>query len=193
MAVARLAPKFKFLQPLRNGFVFGTAFLAFFYRDPPRNPIGNDPEYVYAPADGNLSSLDIVSESSFIKGKAYRFVISGNLLDVHMLRVPKSGQLRYTYFEKDTLYLGFVGEDKLKFLLSVELVAGLPLTPSKPLSLRVDTGAKVLLGEKLGFSAFGKATNVSLYLEVKPDFAPLVQKNQPIRAATTLLGRVHWA
>jgi phosphatidylserine decarboxylase len=190
---ARFAAKLKVLKPARNLSVVATAFLYYFYRDPSRNPLSNDPNYLYAPADGNLSNFDLIDEPSFIKAKAYRFVITGSLLDVHVLRMPKNGQLRYTYFEKDSLYLGFVGEDNLKFLLAVQLVGGLPRTDTKPLSLRVETGEKVDTGQKLGFSAFGKATRVTLYLELKPDFAQLVQRNQPIRAGTTILGRIHWA
>jgi phosphatidylserine decarboxylase len=193
VAVGRLAGKLKFLKLLRNALIAGSALLAYFYRDPSRNPLGNDPDYLYAPADGNLSSYAEVHEPLFIKGNSHSFKITGSLFDVHMLRVPKSGQLRYTFLDKNTLYLGFVGNDNQKFLISVALKSGLPISDSKPLSLRVETGEKVELGQRLGFSAFGKATVVSLYLEAKPDFAPLVQKNQKIRAGTTLLGRVHWS
>ena len=82
--------------------VFAAAVTAYSYRDPHREPLGNASDFVYAPADGTILRVEPVEdEPLFIKGPAYRILITSQPLDVPVLRAPLPGQVEYILQKTD--------------------------------------------------------------------------------------------
>ncbi len=179
-------------------------FTTFLYRDPERDPVGTDPNFVYAPADGKIVGLEHnITEPRFISGPAHRITIASNLLNVHIQRAPVSGQVRYVYYEsgegKDpTHYVGITStgeEGERRVLLAQQLNPAskfrLPprLAESSPGKLRIAAGDNIQLSEKIGLAGFGQPTLVSLYLPAIPSLDILCSNEQHTQAGMTVLAR----
>src|SRR5438105_3250679 len=62
-----------------------SAFTAYFFRDPERQP-GALADYLYAAADGKITVVEQIDEPRFIKGPAWRIATFLSIFDVHMNR-----------------------------------------------------------------------------------------------------------
>jgi phosphatidylserine decarboxylase len=175
------------------------AFSVLFYRDPERFPLGSDPDFVYAPADGKITEITYdVDEPKFVGGPAIRIIIASGLLDSHIQRTPVHGQVRYVFKEDDQAnYLGIAsqGIEAERRVLVVQqhkpALLRFPqwLSDNTPGLLRVQAGAKLELCQKIGLAGFGQPTEVALYLPQKPSLEILCTVGQHVQAGMTVLGR----
>ncbi len=79
------------------------AFTLNFFRDPDRNS-PNIETAVVSPADGTVIVIKEVYEDKFIKDKAWQISIFMSPLNVHVNRIPVSGEVKYLqYVEGDYL------------------------------------------------------------------------------------------
>src|SRR5262249_53382080 len=62
-----------------------------FFRDPERK-IPNDPDALLSPADGTITDIGEVNEPDFANGRAFRISIFLSIFNVHVNRIPRSGQ-----------------------------------------------------------------------------------------------------
>ncbi|HEV7680556.1 MAG TPA: phosphatidylserine decarboxylase, partial [Pyrinomonadaceae bacterium] len=76
--------------PVALVFVFLAAFMAFFFRDPRRQP-PTDPTLVVAPADGRVTRVKPVEESSERSATVVSIFLSP--LNVHINRAPIAGKI----------------------------------------------------------------------------------------------------
>ncbi len=73
-----------------------SGFTLYFFRDPERKiPEG---EYLLAPADGKVISIDTVREDTYLKGSAKQITIFLSLGDVHVNRYPVSGVVEHVSY-----------------------------------------------------------------------------------------------
>ncbi len=68
------------------------AWLAWFFRDPPRACPG-DPDLLYAPADGVVTAVEEIEWPWFIQGRALRVITFLSAFDVHVIRSPAAARL----------------------------------------------------------------------------------------------------
>lgn len=72
-------------------------FIFFFFRDPDRT-IPVEENLVLSPADGNVVLVKDVDEDVYIKGKAKQISIFLSPLDVHVNRLPATGEVEYVKY-----------------------------------------------------------------------------------------------
>ena len=175
--------------------VAAAAFTLYFFRDPDRTPPPGAEELLLAPADGTV--VEIVQneeEPLYLKGQATRVSIFLSPLNVHVNRVPASGQVEYE-----------------RYVPGDYLVAWHPKASSKnersELGLRHDgSGTKVLFkqiagavarrivyhlregdrakaGERFGLVRFGSRMDVL----VPPSVEVQVEKGQHVRGGESVL------
>jgi phosphatidylserine decarboxylase len=179
-------------------------FTAFLYRDPERDPVGTDPDFVYAPADGKIVELEQnVTEPRFINGPAHRITIASYLWNVHIQRAPVAGQVRYVYYEsgegkEPAHYLGIISvgaqsERRVLLVQQPDRVARfrLPeaLVENAPGTLRIAAGDRIEVSEKIGLTGFGQPALISLYLPATSEVDILCSNGQPTQAGMTVLAR----
>ncbi len=196
------------------GSVFGLAgrfltglgiFSSFFYRDPERDPLANDINFFYAPADGKIIEIaKEVYEPKYIGALAHKITIASHLLDVHIQRAPVPGVVRYVFCDNSqpqapANYLGIalLGDDSKGRILLVQqnnpksiFRLPAPLADKVPGSLRVWAGNRVELAQKIGLAGFGQPSLVSLYLPAQIPLDILCQEGQQVQAGMTVLGRL---
>ena len=67
-------------------------FVLSFFRDPERTP-PTDPDLLVSPADGVVTHLHEVDDPDFPGGRAFRVSIFLSVFNVHVNRVPRTGQV----------------------------------------------------------------------------------------------------
>ncbi len=175
-----------------------TAWMTYFFRDPPRvTPQGED--LVVSPADGTVQAITLRRPPPELElGEAPRTCISVflNIFDVHVNRAPVGGRIaRFAYHPGRFLN---AAHDKASDLnerqsFRIETRAGRSLRPgpdrgpdrAPDCPLRRAEGAAVEAGQRVGLIRFGSRCDVYL-----PDgFAPMVAPGQRAIAGETVLRR----
>ncbi len=173
------------------------ALTAYSYRDPHREPMGNASDYIYAPADGTILRTERVEdEPLFIKGPAYRLLITSQPLDVPVLRTPLPGQIDYIHQKSDeATTVGVKTRDRRCLLLSFRsnpykrLSLPQPLASKEPVELFAEAGQSFPVVERLGVRGFGTALLTTLYLP-QDNIEILCRAGQHTQAGMTVLGRI---
>lgn len=174
-------------------------FSVLFYRDPERFPLGSDPDFVYSPADGKITTIERdVNEPKFVSGPAIRITIASGLLDSHIQRAPVHGQVRYVFKEGDQAnYLGIASqgiEAERRVLVAQQTKPSALRFPqwmsdNTPGLFRVQAGTKVELCDKIGLAGFGQPTQVALYLPQNLEVDLLCNEGQHVQAGMTVIAR----
>lgn len=74
-----------------------TGFILYFFRDPDRT-IPIEENLLLSPADGNVVLVKEVDEDVYIKGKATQISVFLSPLDVHVNRLPTTGEVEYVKY-----------------------------------------------------------------------------------------------
>ena len=172
-----------------------TAFVIAFFRDPERfTP--KDANCVVSPADGKILFTELVSDDSYLNGKAQRICIFMNVFNVHVNRNPFSGKvcdIIYTpgrFYSADTDKSATHNErcatiletDTGKRIAFVQ-IAGLI---ARRIVTWLEVGDEVKKGERMGLIRFG--SRVDVYLP--PESIIDVKKGQKVRAGETIIARL---
>lgn len=167
-------------------------FFAYFFRDPERQPPGDD-QVVVAPADGRVIRVDRVEDEDV--GPAWRVATFMNLFDVHVNRAPAAGTVvmsrhlpgRFlaafkeeadTSNERQVTLLEVAPGHRLKVIQIAGLVARRIITRVKP-------GEYLGRGQRLGMICFG--SRVDLYLPATCEI--LTKTGEHLTAGTTPVAR----
>ena len=167
-------------------------FMAFFFRDPRREP-PIDPNVVVAPADGKVTRVIELDENS--KDSPTLISIFLSPLDVHINRAPIPGTI------KDVVY------SPGKFLMATNKQASL-VNEQNVLTIENDRitvvckqiagilarrivcwkkpGDNLALGERFGLIKFSSRTDVVL----PPNVSVTVSEGQRVRGGVTVIGRI---
>jgi phosphatidylserine decarboxylase precursor-related protein len=174
----------------------GSLFTAYVYRDPRREPLGNAPDYIYAPVDGTILKIEPVEdEPLFIKGPAYRLLITSQPLDVAVLRMPLPGQIAYIHQQPgEATKVGIKNKDQGRLLLTFRsnpykrVSLPRPLAAKKAVNLFTEAGQSLWVTRKLGMRGFGAALLTTLYIPQEREL--LCRTGQHTQAGMTVLGRI---
>ena len=170
---------------------------AFVYRDPDRIPLGNASNYIYAPADGKIVSVQLVGhEPLFVNGPAYRIEIKSHLLDVPIQRTPMPGRVQYLFSPPNqSAQIGLQTPTGQKLLLSYQAdphALGrlpFPLADVRFLFWRIQAGESLAIVQKIGLRGFGQPLLTTLYLPTS-GVDILCRGGQHTQAGMTVLGRL---
>lgn len=168
-------------------FLLVALFMAFFFRDPKREP-PSDPDIVVSPADGKVTRVDAAESGTVVS-------IFLSPLDVHINRSPIPGKIVNVLYspgkflmatnEKASLVneqnaLTIQGE---KITVVCKQIAGI-------LARRIvcwkAAGDSLGLGERFGMIKFSSRTDLLLPANVKVT----VKEGQRVRGGITVIGRI---
>lgn len=169
------------------------AFMAFFFRDPERQP-PTDPNVVVAPADGRVTRVRPVAEES--SGRSAMLVsIFLSPLDVHINRAPIAGEVTNVSYTRGKFLMAtnenasLVNEQNAltikgeRITIVCKQIAGI-------LARRIvcwkRAGERVALGERFGLIKFSSRTDVLLPASVEV----LVAEGARVQGGTTIIGRI---
>ncbi|MHB1661719.1 MAG: phosphatidylserine decarboxylase family protein [bacterium] len=177
-------------------------FNIYFFRDPERNPDsvlnGNE---VVSPADGRVIFLEKVFDNRFLNDEAVKISIFMSLFNVHINRVPVSGQVEKILYNKGKFFsanldkasienefngiilniAGNANEEKKR--MAFVQIAGLI---ARRIVCKIKEGDKVNLGERFGLIKFG--SRLDLYLPLS--FEPAVKIGDKVFSGKTVLGKI---
>ncbi len=169
-----------------------TAFMFFFFRDPDRNTILDSAAFI-APADGKIIHIGEVKESEMLNDTALKVSIFMSPLDVHVNRVPCSGEVRkvqhypgkfYKAFTEDSAILNehitMLYESDLHGPVVLKQIAG---TVARRAVCRVTPGTHLTQGQRYGMIKFSSRVDIFLPL----DSSVNVELNDKVIAGETVL------
>jgi phosphatidylserine decarboxylase len=173
-------------------------FVLSFFRDPERTP-PTDPDLLVSPADGVVTHLQEIDDGDFPGGRAFRVSIFLSVFNVHVNRVPRTGQvvgLHYypgAYLDARTEECAVRNEQfwidlrdaRTGCLVRTRQIAG-AIARRIVCWLRPDE--QVNVGERLGMIKFGSRTD--LLLPIDQVSAVLVKIGQAVRGGQTPLLRM---
>jgi phosphatidylserine decarboxylase len=169
-----------------------------FFRDPHRiSP--SDKNLLLAPADGQVTDIEIVPENDFIGGAALRISIFLSIFNTHINRAPCNTKIEKITYKKGR-YLNAMNPKSGQVNESNDLVLVRTDTPTDRLIVRQisgaiarrivcdkTTGQELAGGEKIGMIKFGSRTE--LYLPAREDAMCLVKIGDKVKAGLTPLVR----
>lgn len=173
-------------------FAIVAAFMAFFFRDPRREP-PTDPQVVVAPADGRVTKVAQVEAGNQQSPTVVSIFLSP--LDVHINRAPIGGEITNVAYTRG------------KFLMATNKNASL-VNEQNALTIRGDqitvvckqiagilarriicwkhAGERVSLGERFGLIKFSSRTDILL----PPQVEVLIHEGARVRGGVTVIGRI---
>jgi phosphatidylserine decarboxylase len=173
-------------------FAIVTAFMAFFFRDPKREP-PEDPRLVVAPADGRVTRVKQVEAGNQQSATLVSIFLSP--LDVHINRAPIAGEITNISYTRGKFLMAtdesasLVNEQNAltirgeKITVVCKQIAGI-------LARRIicwkHAGERVSLGERFGLIKFSSRTDILL----PPQVEVLVQEGARVRGGVTIIGRI---
>ena len=174
--------------------IFPALFLIFsinFFRDPDRTPPDKD-NVVVSPADGKVLFVKEVEDNKYINGKAKQISIFMSPLDVHVNRIPVSGNIEYLKYYKGDYIAAFEDKasdvnERAEFGIKSKYgkvfftqVAGFI---ARRIIYEVKLGDNVTIGKRFGMIKFGSRVDVV----VPFDWKEKVKKDEKVKAGETIL------
>ncbi|MFX0561356.1 phosphatidylserine decarboxylase family protein [Tepidibacillus infernus] len=169
-------------------------FVLYFFRDPKRESPINDELAIMAPADGVITDIREIEETSFMKQRAICISIFMSPLDVHINRSPISGEVKFIEYKKGKFIpatrpeshvvneKNFIGIENEKMKVLVVQIAGIM---ARRIVNWSKLGQKIKKGDKIGMIKFSSGTQ--LYLPVKTEI--VVEKGDKVYSGKTMIGR----
>jgi len=165
-------------------------FLGYFFRDPPRQPVQQNPHVVLAPADGTIREISTDEETS-----STLIRITMTLFNVHVTRAPISGLVTESGAKDGAHFPIFFQRAKTKnkrkhlvlknsrLMTTLVFVAGFI---ARQIALYVKSGDMVTQGQRLGIIKLG--SEVDLIRHQPIELQLLVKKGDKTRAGETVIG-----
>lgn len=178
--------------PVGIVFVVLAAFMAFFFRDPRRQP-PIDPDVVVAPADGRVTRVRPLQVEA--AGGATLVSIFLSPLDVHINRAPIAGAITDVSYTRGKFLMATNENASLVNEQNVLTIEGENITVvckqiAGILARRIicwkRAGDRVALGERFGLIKFSSRTDILLPASVEV----LVAEGARVRGGTTIIGRI---
>ena len=198
MVLSMLIPCYILFENYRNLFLILMGMLSLsllltinFFRNPQRN-VKYKKNTIYAPADGVISSIDIVNENKHLNKKAYRIKIFMNIFNVHRNRIPFTGDIKVVKYVKGKLQAAFkeIENSNEQFIISLKTQYGMILLKqiagliARRIICNIKSGDKLKTGNLFGMIKFGSAVITYLPLSTKIT----VKKGDKVKAGLSELG-----
>lgn len=167
-----------------------------FFRDPQRS-CPADKNLLLAPADGRITEIETVDETSFIGGPALRIGIFLSIFDTHINRAPCNVRIEKITYTKgkylnamnpqsgrlnEANKLDMIRTDTPKDKLIVRQVSG---AIARRIVCAATEGQKLAGSERFGMIKFGSRTE--LYVPVRENAKCVVQIGDKVKAGLTPL------
>lgn len=178
--------------PLAIVFALVAGFMAFFFRDPKRQP-PSDADVVVSPADGRVTRVTRLQAESTESPTLVSIFLSP--LDVHINRAPIAGEITDVSYTRGKFLMATKEQASLvneqnaltikgeKITIVCKQIAGI-------LARRIvcwkQAGERVALGERFGLIKFSSRTDVLLPGNVQV----LVAEGARVHGGTTIIGRI---
>jgi phosphatidylserine decarboxylase len=171
-------------------FVLVAAFIAYFFRDPPRS-IPLEPGIVLAPADGKVT----IARQSTPENPDALVSIFLSPLDVHINRSPIAGEIVDISYKKGKFLMATKEESRLVNEQNCLTIVGSDVTIrcvqiAGVLARRIvcwkQRGERVKCGEQFGMIKFGSRTDVLMPSNVEV----LVKVGAHVKGGETIVGRI---
>jgi len=166
--------------------------LLFFFRDPERRAPSGDHQVV-APADGRVVFAGDDTRSQWHEGVCRRVDTFLSLRDVHVNRIPISGQVKWVHEKRGRFIPAFrsdASEKNAQIIVGIQTRIGLVVVRqvaglvARGVVCRLRQGDPVVRGQRYGMIKLG--SRVELFLP--PSVKLLVQKGDTVRSGETVLG-----
>lgn len=178
--------------PVALVFVALAAFMAFFFRDPRRQP-PTDSTLVVAPADGRVTRVKKVEDSNERSATVVSIFLSP--LDVHINRAPIAGKVTDVSYTRGKFLMATDENASLVNEQNALTIEGEQITVvcrqiAGILARRIicwkRAGERVALGERFGLIKFSSRTDVLLPANVEI----MVAVGARVTGGTTVIGRI---
>ena len=180
------------LWPVALVFVVLAAFMAFFFRDPRRQP-PTDANLVVAPADGRVTRVRPVGDLSERSSNVISIFLSP--FDVHINRAPIAGKITNVAYTRGKFLMATdenasVVNEQNALTIEGERITVVCKQIAGILARRIvcwkQVGENVGLGERFGLIKFSSRTDVLLPANVEI----LVAEGARVKGGTTIIGRI---
>jgi phosphatidylserine decarboxylase len=173
-------------------FLFLTAFMLYFFRDPMRRP-PPDQDVVLSPADGRVTRVSCLAPAQESSATLVSIFLSP--LDVHINRSPIAGKVTDVSYTKGKFLMAtnerasLVNEQNAltiegeKITVVCKQIAGILARRIVCWKQRND---RVALGERIGLIKFSSRTDLVLPASVKV----IVTEGMKVRGGVTIIGRI---
>lgn len=185
--------------PLVSWIVFGVSFILLlfiisFFRSPNRNfTIAH--HQVICPADGKVVVIEEMTDTEYFKDKRLQISIFMSPANVHINRIPMSGEVLYSQYHKGKYLVAWspksstenerhsvvIKSDSAEIL--VKQIAG---ALAKRIVNYLKVGQKVSQGNEMGFIKFGSRVDVLLPVGTELN----VKLNQQVKGGVTVLATI---
>ncbi|HET7114843.1 MAG TPA: phosphatidylserine decarboxylase family protein [Hanamia sp.] len=186
-------------MPLVSWIVFGVTlvillFIISFFRSPKRNfTVAH--HQVICPADGKVVVIEEMTDTEYFKDKRLQVSIFMSPANVHINRIPMSGEVKYSQYHKGKYLVAWspksstenerhcvvIKSDSVEIL--VKQIAG---ALAKRIVNYLKVGQAVSQGNEMGFIKFGSRVDVLLPVGTELN----VKLNQQVRGGVTVLATI---
>lgn len=173
-----------------------SAFTLYFFRDPERNiPEGED--LVISPADGKVFLIRELYENEFIFDNALQVSIFMSPLNVHVNRIPISGEVKFLKYIPGKYIVAFdekSSENNERKIIGIETENGVRILVkqiagfiARRIVCEIEKGDKVKAGQRYGMIKFGSRVDVIM---PKDKVEVLVSIGQKVKAGETIIAKI---
>ncbi len=167
-------------------------FLLYFFRDPERTAPAGD-NLILSAADGKVISIKPIHDMEFICKEGTLISVFMSILDVHVNRIPISGQVNHVKYNKGKFFPAFEEKASLENeqnelglntrygRIVLKQIAGII---ARRIVCKVKPGDQVKTGGRFGMIKFG--SRVDLFLPKNAEIK--VKLNQKVKAGETVIG-----
>lgn len=169
-----------------------TAFMAFFFRDPRREPPAEE-NVVVSPADGRVTRVQRVDQESVESPTLVSIFLSP--FDVHINRAPIAGEITSVAYMKGKFLIATdetasVVNEQNSLTIEGEKITVVCKQIAGILARRIvcwkHAGERVALGERFGLIKFSSRTDIVMPANVTVS----VKKGDRVKGGTSIIGRI---
>jgi phosphatidylserine decarboxylase len=170
-----------------------TGFVLYFFRDPERITPDDDDAFV-APADGRVILVEKIFDDRFVSEHVYKISIFMSIFDVHVNRVPFTGEVEKIQYTPGSFYsantdqgglsnehCGITLSTKKNFRYAIVQVAGLL---ARNIVCWVEKDDTLERGTRFGMIRFGSRVDVYLPQNIQVE----VRSGQKVKSGETVIG-----
>lgn len=150
--------------------------IIYFFRDPQRNPPADD-SLIISPADGRVVLIQETEEHEYMGGPATQISIFLSPLDVHVNRVPVSGDLEYVKYYPGKYLMAWedhASEMNERAHFGVKHTSGMKILfkqitgfMARRIVYHLKEGEQITAGQRFGIMKFGSRMDVLLPKGIK--------------------------
>jgi phosphatidylserine decarboxylase len=189
---SKLSPYISWIILIASVIVF--LFIVSFFRSPNRD-FTESHHQVICPADGKVVVIEEIFDNEYFKDRRLQVSIFMSPANVHLNRVPMSGEVLYSRYHKGKYLVAWNPKSSTqnerhsvviksdKAIILVKQIAG---ALAKRIVNYLEIGQQVTQGSEMGFIKFGSRVDVLLPVDAAIDVA----LNQMVKGGVTVLATI---